>query len=657
MILKRRLAGGTFILLLSICTLVTPLAEQPVQSRKTVNSAAALRSLERAIGLLSQSRWEQASFEARLGSTYDPMLADFPYIESLSLASSGAPRADILERVEYALADNFFWRSYDRREAVRLCAMLYAQTCRYTDALALVDTLKNDSCADADYIRLFSLYGLGRLDEARNLVEQSLDRWPFDSRFAKAFLQSESVQKPDRKTVVLAEKILARLYIWEEQDREILLSAVPFEPVPAARERLIRMYRNMENLDVEISSISRVTAAVLALEYGLISEAQAVDEVLSVKHEGIPREQLFRLIPLVVGSDIRKVLLKSIESFDGILVHDANGDGIFDSRIRYRMGRPVFAEFDDNQNGYPDLSVTAELGDPTIITIPDEDTEVTYDTYPAVRQVRKENRVYTLRPKTLFWAPVAWERETATGVFYYLKRAPGTDPLTQSMLIAASLYYSEPIEGVANGVRRCVLENSSLVLSEERINGLAYSRTTYQAGKPVLTLRDSDEDGYFETRIEYHSDGRIASIAIDRNANRKTEYVELYSADGTITKKWDSDEDGIFEIEWEISPEGTEESRWIHPVTGISVATVMENGRPRSVTYGSATKPVLEDPYVGIFWIGRIPPNSRAVAEKILNLLNRKPTTVVCPMMEIDLMHFAAVRTGGFVFVEHLDGK
>lgn len=208
MILKRRLAGGTFILLLSICTLVTPLAEQPVQSRKTVNSAAALRSLERAIGLLSQSRWEQASFEARLGSTYDPMLADFPYIESLSLASSGAPRADILERVEYALADNFFWRSYDRREAVRLCAMLYAQTCRYTDALALVDTLKNDSCADADYIRLFSLYGLGRLDEARNLVEQSLDRWPFDSRFAKAFLQSESVQKPDRKTVVLAEKFL-----------------------------------------------------------------------------------------------------------------------------------------------------------------------------------------------------------------------------------------------------------------------------------------------------------------------------------------------------------------------------------------------------------------------------------------------------------------
>lgn len=392
---KRTLVVGGFVVLLSICTLVTSIAQQPVQSRKTVNAAAALRSLERAVGLLSESRWEQASFEARLGSTYDPMLADFPYIESLALAASGAPRADTLERVEYSLSEGLFWRSYDRREAVRLCSMLYAQTCRYTDALALLESLVGDSNPDADYIRLLSLYGLGQLAEARNLVQQSLDRWPFDSRFAKVFLVREVVQKPDRKTVSLAETILARLYIWEEQDREILLLAVPFEPIPAARERLIRIYRNMGSLDNDPSSSSRVTAAVLALEYGLISEAQAVDEVLSVKHEGLPREQLFRLLPLVVGSDIRKVLLKAISSFDGTLVDDTNHDGFFDTRTRYRMGRPIFAEFDVNQNGYPDISVTAELGDPTIVRIPDEDTEVTYDTYPFVRQSPGESCIYT----------------------------------------------------------------------------------------------------------------------------------------------------------------------------------------------------------------------------------------------------------------------
>lgn len=270
---------------------------------------------------------------------------------------------------------------------------------------------------------------------------------------------------------------------------------------------------------------------------------------------------------------------------------------------------------------------------------------------------RRGNRVYTLRPKTLVWAPVEWKQETANGPFYYLSRSPRSQPLTESILIAASLYYSQPIEGTINGELRCMLENSSPVICEERINGRAYARTTYQMGKPDVTLRDSDEDGYFETKIHYHSDEKIASIEIDRNANRKIEYMELYSVDGTITKKWDSDEDGLFEIEWEITLEGKEKSRWIHPVTGITVVTVMENGRPRSVMYGTLTKPIIEDPSAGIFWIGRIPPNSRTIAEKILIKLNREPVTVVCPMMEIELMHFSAVRTGGFVFVEQINAK
>ena len=93
----RRLTAWTCAMLLSVCTSALLPAEQPVQSKNTINAGAALRSLERAVALLVDSRWEDASFEARLGSTYDPLLADFPYIEALSLAGRGSPRADILE--------------------------------------------------------------------------------------------------------------------------------------------------------------------------------------------------------------------------------------------------------------------------------------------------------------------------------------------------------------------------------------------------------------------------------------------------------------------------------------------------------------------------------------------------------------------------------
>lgn len=59
------------------------------------------------------------------------------------------------------------------------------------------------------------------------------------------------------------------------------------------------------------------------------------------------------------------------------------GDGIVDSRVRYRLGRPVEAVFDANQDGYSDYSVACDLGEPAVITVGREKTVVTYDKYPA----------------------------------------------------------------------------------------------------------------------------------------------------------------------------------------------------------------------------------------------------------------------------------
>ncbi len=655
--ITRRLIAWTCAVLISVCTPALLSAEQPVQSRKTVNAAAAYRALERSASLLNEQRYEEALFEASLGTTYDPLMADFPYIEALALNGQGAPRADVLNRVEQSLADGLLWRSYDRRDAVRLCARLYAETCQYDSALALIDTLSDDLNVDTDHVRLLSLYGLKRYDAALALVRQSLERWPFDSRFAEIFLRSEQTRTPDQERLDLAQKIISRLYLWQEERPELLLLALPFERTAASRERNIRVYRNMMRRDTEIPYY-HVLAALRALEYGLISEDLAVEEILAFGKIGLPRQMLFSLLPLLVTDSVRTLFMNTMTGFDGILVHDRNNDGILDSRVHYRMGRPVYAEFDTNQTGYPEFSVTAELGDPAVVELVRGSMVVTYDQYPAVSRVQQGNKHYTLRPQSLRWAPVQWHRNDAIpGGFFYLEVNDRNEPLTERMLIASSLYYTEPLDTDRGGEVRFVLENSIPVMSETRLQDVLYSRTTYRSGRPALTLQDSNEDGYFETRIEYDGDGAITTIGMDHNANRSFEYIEHYEPDGTIIKKWDDNEDGVYEIEWEISASGTEKTRWIHPVNGRPVEAVIEKGQPRSVRYGTVSRPVLTDSFNDIHWIGRIPADSREIAKIILQRLNREPDTVVCLMMKTGSLHVAVVRTGGFVFVELLDAQ
>lgn len=653
----RRLTARALAVMISVCTPALLFTEQPVQSRKTVNAAAAYRALERAVSLLNEGRFEQASFEASLGATYDSLMADFPYIEALALIGKNAPRADILARVEMSLSDGLIWRSYERNEAVRLCARLYAETCRYTDALALIDTVSDDLNADADHVRLLSCYGLNRRDDAVALVRQSLERWPFDSRFAEVFLRVEQTYPPDPMRLELARTILSRLYLWQEDRPELLLLAVPYERTNAARERNIRMYRNMMRHDTE-SAYFRALAAVRALEYGLVPEEKAVEEIFNLADTGIPRELLFYIDPLLVTDTVRTAFLKQLANFGGILTHDRNNDGIPDSRVQYRMGRPIHADFDTRQTGYPEVSVVAELGEPAVIKLARDSIVITYDQYPVVAHVRSDEKIYTMRPQALKWGPVQWKRnESIPEGFFYLTINDRIEPLTERMLVASALHYSEPIQDTPGGEVRFVLENSIPVMSEQRIRGVLYSQTTYRSGRPVRTLKDANEDGYFETRMEYAPDGSVSAIAMDQNANRTFEYQEQYTPDGTIVKKWDMDEDGLFEIEWEMSPGGIEKNRWIHPVNGRSVEAVIEKGKPRSVTYGTVSRPVLTDSFNDIQWIGRIPPESREIAKIILQRLNREPAAIVCPMMEIGSLHFAVVRTGGFVFVELLDAK
>lgn len=631
-------------------------AETAGQAAKAVNRAAAVRSLERATALLASGDLDSAAFEARLGVTYDPSMADFPYIESLVLAARNAPRADILERVEASLASGLFWRTYSRSEALVFYAKLKAETCRYSEALAILTDAGSVASVDVDYVRILSLYGLNRLTEARKCVSEALDRWPFDARFVRVFLTREASARASDASRAIASTILSRLYVWEDADRELLLLAVPFEHDPENRVRNIRTYRSMGKNDRATENQPVMAAeplsAVYALEYGILTENQAETEIFSAEKTGIRLDLLHGLCSLAGAKAVRESIANRLDGYEGIVTDDANGDGIIDSWVRYRLGRPVEAVFDPNQDGYPDYSVACDLGEPAVITVGREKTVVTYDKYPAVRAVTVGEREYTMKPLALSWAPVEWIREDLgfDGNAFYTIALTGRDvPLTERLLAGFSAFYRE------GDNTRVILENGIPVSSETREKGRVLSWTSYKRGYPALTKTDYDGDGYFETTATYTPQGALASVEADRNGNRRVEYREDYSADGTIRFRWDSDENGVYEISWIKGTDGIERTEWLHPDSHIPVVIVVENGSPRDVTYGNLRKSVIRDPIANLWWIGRLPENSRDIVKKLGEAFNRESPAVVSYSVTTDGKRLNAVRTGGLLFAELVD--
>ncbi len=618
------------------------------------NPAAASRSLERAISLLSAGDWPAAAFEARLGETYAPSWADFPYVVALASTATGKPRAEAVVEVERSLSPGLFWRSYSRSAAAILCASLYADTLRYREALNLLDGLDIPPTPEADLARLRSLYGLGRLSEARALAAAALDRWPYDARFPREFLSREHRRLPDPAALRVSETVVSRLYLWEDDDRELLLLAVPFIHDSASRIRNIRTYRAMGVSDRADGALSPLSA-LRALEYGLIDEVTALDEVL-VRGKPIDLSVFEETAALCASDDARKRLADFILSFAGTVSLDRNADGIGDGSVSYRLGRPVQASLDPNQDGIVDFEVQCGYGDPTEIILPDAAVE--YDTYPYVRSVTRGDERWDLRPRSLAWAPVSWiprDYGLVPEPFYTIEPA-GSEPVLTDRLLEANAYSrSKPADLGPGGVERILYREGSPVSSEVRLDGRMYAWSTWKGGVPVLSRIDRDGDGYAETTQVNDASGTLRSVAIDRDGDSRVDYREEYSPDGSSRMAWDSDENGRYELVRSLDPVGTERIEWTHPVTGLPVTVLIEKGSPRSVSYNGEVLPVVRDPRADLWWIGMPPSQSRDYADRVLKRVNRAEGTVVVLTKREDGVNIQAVVSGGLVFAELLD--
>lgn len=646
---------------------VSALSLSGQSSAGTVNSAAALRVLERSSVLLGNGEWAQAGLEAAVGAGFAPELADFPYIRAVASLASGEARHTSIEYLYDALSAGRFWRMYNSADARVLLARLLAETGRPAAALEQLDNPDVRVSADADYARLLALYAADKQSERERLFLQALDRWSFDSRFPRLFFSREYLNHPNPQTVRIAEILLRRLYMWENEDRELLLLAVPFEPDPQLRIRNIRIFRGMGGADERYPGAGEPHAlsALLALEYGLLDEREAVREFFSVTDENgsvIERSYLERLAGLLGASESRLLLATLLSGFDGSVYEDRDKNSVPEVIVRYNDGRPVYAVFDPDQDGLPELEVFSELGSPVRIRSGGiGPAEIRYTAYPVVSVVTRGDREYAIKPGHLRWEPLRWSNlpmtVQGTRPFVLYDFRTGLNTLSDTMLLDHSAWYRMQDSDRIGGEVRVNLEQGKPLAAEYRLDGRVYAWSSYTNGRITMRMIDHDGDGRLETTELYDRNGSLVSVQMDTSGNRSSDYTEEYKPDGTAVFQWDTTGDGIFDIVYSRFPSGRQETRWLHPDSGLPVTVISENNYPRSVAYGSVYRPVTVDPDSGglVWWIGRRPADASRMTEILLQNFNPQTSRSVVFTTGVNGRRLYAVQTGGLVYAELLD--
>ncbi|UTC67795.1 MULTISPECIES: tetratricopeptide repeat protein [unclassified Treponema] len=641
-----------------------------------VNLSAALSCLQNSARLFTEEKWKEALFEAQLGEVYDPKTADFLYIQAVCSLKLKMPNADILDKAEASCADGMIWRLYDINAGRLLAAQVNAGMLKYGEALKLVNSLPFES-AEGDYVKADALYGLGRHDEAKRLISDALDRWAFDSRFAKLFFLKERGKKVSLFGKKLAEHIISRLYVWQDEDPSLLLLASPFETKSEDNIRRLKLYRGMYLPFTESHDLSdlynRSYSTLLCLRYGIIDEQTAVHEFLSAKvyyFNPIQKEYLLtpamyeshlvELLRLVVNSGLRNELKKFLSVYEGLIVDDANGDLIIDSKIYYENGRPWCAEFDTFQTGYPEYTVECNFGIPSVIHGKKNEYSASYDAYPAVKIFTKNNKKYTMRPLDLNWSPIELKEldlklyniTQKQNSFFSLKvdknvRTPG-----EGTLIYSSAFSEETTSYMDGGIKKVFFDKGIPIKAEVTVYGGVYSQTNYRNGRPVYEHVDKNGDGYFETRIEYNSNETLKRIDIDLNKNKLYEYSEHYEKNGSVAKFWDSDEDGVFEIKHVQYENGDSQTEWMHPKFNKKIRVNFKQGTPVKLFDGKQNLTILPTDKGNLFWLKRSPTNIEKVNEKIVEIFNQTALPVVSYIFSVNDIEVYAVRSGGFIFAE-----
>lgn len=666
-----------FGILFTSCTLFIFATESIAE---TVNIGAAVASLEKTISLYAEESYNEAMFQADLGISYSPKMADFSYLKAISAKKAGVATKYCLDYLLPALEKDKIWHRYNKEDAALLAASLNLALTKYSEALKFIDMLPFEM-SDAQLIKVAALYGLSRRVEAENIVLSALDRHSFDQRFPKLFFIQEKDLKRTNYSRAIAKRILENLYVWKDREPFLLPLSVHFENDDKVNRRNLKIYREMHTHFLPSytpEELFLVGETILSnINYGVLSDEASIRELFSLKvrlkdvvsgknivENAVYKTHILQLVKIIGNSESRELIKGMLSNYSGLVLEDENMDGILETVLYYKSGRPDVVAFDGDQCGYPEFVVECNFGIPKKVHIGETKDVLVYDEYPFVSSVQMKDAFFQMRPRTFKWQPFTLERlklqlfsdAEKHRSFFVLTLNSTTPELKASSLMQVAAYKEQVIE---DEVEREFYDRGEIISREKRIGGIIVSLVNYKNGIPALEKCDIDRDGYFEKLQEYDKKGKIKKISLDFNKDGVFEYTEVYEVNGVVKKEWIdegvSNGKSFGKVLYTIfSPEASV-VEWVHPLKGKAVKLFYEEDEPVGVEIEGFNFPVFKDENSKVYWFKRIPIIGATVAKILEEQFSKTESPIFSCMVEVSGGAVFAVKSAGNIFAEYVE--
>ena len=494
--------------------------------------------------LIDGGYWAEAVSALERASDFADVSSDISYLLALSRFHENKPRGTVLGALEKALALGR-WNIYSAEDALLLKAETFIALRLYSEALAeLSKTSRSPREAE---LTLKALAASRQQREFRRYLTASLDRYPRDSALARVvftFFKNEDAagRNPNNEDVQLLELVIRRLPVLLLNDAELAWMAAPFIRDIAEARRQVSAYRAVNN--------PLPASLPVALKLGVIGEETALEELFSFNTGGAAGSgtaaEPMRLDITLLGEvwellrkeEAKALFRRNLSSYSGVIIEDADRDGIPETSAEYKRGMLVLSCHDPVQDGIPELTVFFEAGDPRRASyyIPPENDDsafspmnkgsrkiasVLWERYPAVEEVELDGARYIPRPLNFYFSPVKFVELWGSALLF-----PRLDhlnpPLTRRVMVSQSLRVERPSLEFSGGTELVELNQGIPVRAREFVGDLMVSETDFLRGRPLMQ------------RLDLNLDGRMETFRHFKRSYRPVELEELWDYDRDI---------------------------------------------------------------------------------------------------------------------------
>lgn len=635
-------------------------------SVRMANRRTALRYLSIAKNYASKSDWQSVVNQVSCGIAYDDTVSDLWYMLGVAENNLGKTKALVFSHVETAINENY-WLDYNRDAARILYADLLCDTTRYEDVFAVLDGNGNDFTnprfvngpyvysSDAEFIRTKAYYRMGTPESiaaARAKIDAARKIYPNDIRFPILFFTYENPSVVNADVSKIAKNFISLIMDGVGAYYDGHSTAQGIELEIKAMEFADLKTRSVMMKSFNARGLKHPAYALMALQNKSLTELQALDYIAQFADSNISYDLLLKFLSSLTEETAKKKAVSYLNSYNGHISRDTDGDKIYNLDILYQRGRPQVVYYDKNQDGVYEWSANCDFGNPVSGTLFGQRMNFTWGKFPSLRTVENYDamgnsvQAFTLVPGGLNWSPfnmvVDFDIKKAVGASFYVPilNESQSDIDNQSLVKAASSV-TVPSSERENATITFLVLSGKVQSARYSQGNVMYAQAEFENGNPILRSIDADGDGLFETtefygvdktgEMEVHAleDERIIMtnlfgqpsnaspfylrmIQIDtKNHDAIPDFTEEYSERGGKVTSWDTDGDGSWDIRYvryskpkDNKDAPVEEESMFFDYNSDLVRVKSVDGVPVSVTTAVETYPIVEDDTYRFYWIG-----------------------------------------------------